>query len=98
MVLWTKLFIEHQGYPVNENILYQDNRSTILLAENGRRSAGRRSRALNIRYFFLSDQIAKKNLKVEYLPTEDMWADFMSKPLQGEKFRRFRRLIMGMDE
>ena len=31
MILWTKLFMEHQGYEVKENILFQDNQSTILL-------------------------------------------------------------------
>ena len=31
MILWTKLFMEEQGYPIKENILYQDNKSAILL-------------------------------------------------------------------
>ena len=51
-ILWTKLFLEEQGYRIERNVLYQDNKSTILLLKNGKRSAGRRSRALNIRYFF----------------------------------------------
>ena len=89
--------MEAQGYEIKHNILYQDNKSTILLHENGRRSAGKRSRALNVRYFFLSDQISKKNLMIEYMPTDDMVSDYMSKPLQGEKFRKFRRAIMGFD-
>ena len=97
MILWTKHFMEAQGYEIKRNILYQDNKSTILLHENGRRSAGKRSRALNVRYFFLSDQISKKNLMIEYMPTDDMVSDYMSKPLQGEKFRKFRRAIMGFD-
>ena len=42
-VLWTKLFMEAQGIEVKENIIFQDNKSTILLAENGRNSAGKRS-------------------------------------------------------
>ena len=47
-ILWTRLFVEAQGYRITKNILYQDNKSTILLVENGRKSAGKRSRALNI--------------------------------------------------
>ena len=39
-MIWTKLFLEAQGYPIEENILYQDNRSTMLLEGNGRKSAG----------------------------------------------------------
>lgn len=95
MILWTKLFLEHQGYEVEKNILYQDNKSAILLELNGRKSAGKRSRALNIRYFFLTDQVERGNLSIEYCPTDEMWGDFQSKPLQGEKFRRFAAQIMG---
>ena len=97
MIFWTKHFLEEQGYDVTNNILYQDNKSTILLQENGRKSAGKRSRALNVRYFFLTDQIEKGNLVVKYCPTDDMTADFMTKPLQGEKFIKFRAEIMGLD-
>lgn len=95
MVLWTKLFLECQGYPIEKNILYQDNKSAILLETNGRKSAGKRSRALNIRYFFITDQVELGNVQIEHCPTDDMIGDFMTKPLQGEKFRKFRDLILG---
>ena len=51
MILWTKLFMEALGYKIEKNILYQDNKSTILLEKNGKRSSGQRTRAFNIRYF-----------------------------------------------
>ena len=34
-------------------------------------------------------------MKIEYCPTKDMIADFLTKPLQGELFRIFRAVIMG---
>ena len=37
MILWTKLFMEAQGYDVDKNIIYQDNKSAILLEENGKK-------------------------------------------------------------
>ena len=89
------LFGEAQGYKVERNVLYQDNKSAILLEINGKKSAGNRSRALNIRYFFLTDQMEKGNLKIEYYPTENMIGDYMTKTLQGEKLRKFRKSIMG---
>ena len=49
-ILWTKMFLEAQGYEIKENLLYQDNQSTIKLLENGKRSSGKRTRALSIRY------------------------------------------------
>jgi hypothetical protein len=75
--------------------LYQDNKSTILLEKNGKRSSGKRTRALNIRYFFLTDQIEKGNVSVEYYPTKEMIGDYMSKPLQRKLFKNFKDLIMG---
>jgi hypothetical protein len=62
--------MEEQGYKVKSNVLYQDNKSAMLLEKNGKRSSGKRTRALNIRYFFLTDQVEKKNLSIEYCPTE----------------------------
>ena len=48
MMLWTKLLMEEQGYNIDENILYQDNKSAILLEKNGRESMGKQSCALNV--------------------------------------------------
>jgi hypothetical protein len=95
LILWTKLFMECQGYPIEKNILYQDNKSTILLENNGKKSSSKRTRALNIRYFFMTDQIEKGNVIVEYCPTGEMVADYFSKPLQGQLFKKFHRAIMG---
>ena len=46
-MIWT-LFLEAQGYPVEENILYQDNKSAMLLETNRHKSAGKHSCHLNI--------------------------------------------------
>ena len=96
MMLWTKLFLEEQGYVVEKNILYQDNKSTIPLENNGRKSIGKQSRALNVRYLFLTDQVNQGNLSIEYCPSGKMIGDYMSKPLQGAKFKEHRKDIMGL--
>ena len=90
--------MEEQGYSLSKNILFQDNKSAILLENNSKRSAGKRSTALNVRYFFLTDQVKKGNFSIEYCPTDVKWADFMTKPLQGEKFRKFRDEILGISK
>ena len=95
-ILWTKYFLEAQGYKVRENILYQDNKSTILLLNNGKASSRKRTRAINIRYFFLHDQQEKGNITIKYCPTGEMIGDFMTKPKQGSDFKRFQNDVMGM--
>ena len=95
MILWTKLFLGEQGYEIKKNIIFQDNKLTILLETNGRKSAGKRSRALNIRYFFITDQVEKGNATIEYCPTEQMVGDVLTKPLQGTKFLEFRDILLG---
>ena len=95
-LLWTKYFLEAQGYKVNKSLLYQDNQSSILLEKNGKSSSGKRTRQINIRYFFIKDRQDSGEVDIEYCPTEEMVADYFTKPLQGAKFRKFRKLIMNL--
>ena len=96
-VMWTRYFLMERGYNVEENIIYQDNKSAILLEENGMASSSKRTRHLNVRYFFVKDRIDNNEAKIEYCPTDEMIADYYTKPLQGKKFLEFRKLIMGED-
>ena len=49
---------------MTNNIVYQDNISDILLAKNCKRSSEEQMRALNIRFFVISDHIEKEDEKV----------------------------------
>jgi hypothetical protein len=95
-ICWTRYFLEAQGYQVTENIVYQDNESAILLERNGKASSSKRTKHIHIRYFFVTYRINKQELTMEWRPTGDMIADFMSKPTQGALFRKFRDQIMGV--
>ena len=97
-ILWTRNFLEAQGYGVKESIIYQDNKSAILLEKNGKASSSKRTKHINIRYFFVTDRIKKGDVSVEWCPTELMHGDFMTKPTQGALFTRTRDQIMGAVE
>ncbi len=97
LILWSKLFIEAQGYKMKDNVLFQENKSTILLANNGKASSGKRTRALNIRYFYITNKVKQGNIIIQYCSTDKMTSDFMSKSLQGTKFDEFQKTIMGLD-
>ena len=97
-ICWTRYFVQAQGWDVQENILYQDNKSAILLEKNGKASSSKRTKHINIRYYFVTDRVGQKELTIEWCPTGDMVADFMTKPTQGATFRKFRDQIMGVVE
>ena len=95
-LLWVRYFMEAQGYPLKPSIIHQDNQSAMLLEKNGRGSSGKRTRHMNIRYFFVGDVIKRNHAVLQYCPTDEMIGDFFTKPLGGAKFRRFRNIIMNI--
>ena len=95
-ILWTRYFIQAQGYPVDASIVYQDNQSAILLEKNGTASSSKRTRHIHIRYYFITDRIRSNEITVEYCPTKEMVGDFFTKPLQGSLFYKLRARILNI--
>ena len=89
-------FIKAQGYQNDGTVLLQDNKSCMLLHNNGKASSSKCTHHLNIWYFFLADRIEKGELTMEVCPTDKFIADYLTKPLQGEKFQKFRKAIMNL--
>ena len=96
-VIWTRNFIKSQGYDTGPSVMHQDNQSAILLEENGMESSSKRTRHIDIRYFFVKDRVDSNEIKIKYCPTTEMIGDFLTKPLQGATFRKFRDLILNVD-
>ncbi len=94
IICWTCYFLLSQGYGIIENILLQDNESSILLQRNGKASSGNRTRHISIWYNFITDRVNMKEISIDWCPTKKMVADFMTKPLQGSKSRVLRDYIM----
>jgi hypothetical protein len=96
-IVWTRNFLKAQCYDVGPCDVFQDSQSAMLLEKNGKASSSRRTRHINIRYFFVTDRVAKGEVVIKYCPTKEMLADFFTKPLQGTPFRKFRDAIMNID-
>ena len=96
-VLWTKCFLECQRYVVNSSTIYQDNKASILLERNGKRSSRKGTRFINIWYFFITDKVQNGEVDIKYMPIGEMIADYFTKPLQGALFQKMRDQIQGID-
>ena len=108
-VMWVKLFIEQQveNLPhdsivkklgAKPSVLQQDNTSSIRLEVNGKRSSTKRTRHINIRYFYVTDKVKSGDVVVVYHPTKEMVSDYLTKPLNGTPFKSHRNTIMGLTE
>ena len=97
-IIWTRNFLQSQGYSADKNIIYQDNMSAMLLENNGKLSSSKRTKHINVRYFFITDRIKNNEVEVQHCPTDDLVADYNTKPLQGMKFKQYRSQIMNLDD
>ena len=93
--LWFMHFMEEQGFKLKDNVIFQDNKSAILMEKNGRNSCTGNSRHINVRYFWVKDRINQGEVRIEYTPTHLMLADFYTKPLMGSLFVKLREYVMG---
>ena len=93
-MLYTRYFLEAQGYRIDKNILYQDNTSEMLLENNTKKSSTKNTKHINVRYYFIKDRVDTGDVVIEHCPTEKMLGGHFIKPLQGALFRKFRAEII----
>jgi hypothetical protein len=75
-------------------IIYQDNLSCMALVERGR-SAAERTRHINIRYFWVKERVDTGEATIIHLGTAEMYANLLTKPLQGSQFIAERLALTG---
>ena len=83
------------GYKIKGNTLFQDNQAAMRILKNGKASSGQKTKHMDARYFFIKDRCESEGIEIKYCPTEIMIADFFTKLLQGNLFRKFRDVILG---
>eukprot|EP00804_Cyclotella_cryptica_P001128 CCRYP_008414-RB/>CCRYP_008414-RB protein AED:0.57 eAED:0.57 QI:0/-1/0/1/-1/0/1/0/240 len=96
-ILWSLYFLQAQGCGTTHAIIYQDNKSAILLESNGKISSGKCTKHIKAKYFFVTDKVADGDVIVKHVPTNKMWADMNTKPKQGLPFRTDRSYMMNCD-
>lgn len=94
-VIWLKQLADEINGDIAKNItICCDNQSTIKLAESD--AFRPRTKHIDIRYHFLRDKIEQKILNIQFIPTERMAADSLTKAVTIEKHNMCRR-AMGLE-
>jgi hypothetical protein len=87
-------FLMAQGYKVPAAVVYQDNMSCMALVDRGR-SGAERTRHIDIRYFWVKERVVRGEMRVEHKGTKEMYANVLTKPLQGSQFVYERQCLTG---
>jgi hypothetical protein len=67
--------------------------SALSLEENGRVSSSKKTTHIKVKHFLIKDYYDAREIDVKFCPTDGMWADVLTKPLQGQKFRDMRAFL-----
>lgn len=86
-VTWYSTLLKSMGIEARKPLtIYQDNQSTIIMAMQG--ANFKRTKHLMCKESYVKEQITNGELTLRYLPTNDMPADMLTKPLSQLKLRR----------
>ena len=84
-VLWAQNLLTELGYlSAIPTTLYQDNKSTIRLISHKGNSG--RTKHIALRYNMIREAVRSNSISIEYLPSEQMTADALTKPLGSYSF------------
>ena len=86
----TRRFLMAQGYDVGPAKIHQDNKSCIALLKRGG-PGSERSRHIDIRYFWVAERVINGEIAIEHFGTEKMFANILTKPMQGSQFKLERQ-------
>lgn len=78
-IIWLSRLFGDMGCPQQVPTLQIDNQATIRLCHNPENH--RRTKHIQVKYFFIREKILDGVLKVQYIPTEEQVADIMTKTL-----------------
>ena len=94
MTIHSLNFLKSLNVNLQQAEIFQDNKSTISMANNGKSNSDR-TKHIKIKYFFIKQYIDSKEVKVTYCPTLNMIADILTKPIQGSQFYYLRDILLG---
>ena len=94
-LLWMRNLFSEFGYPSTSLPLYIDNQSAIAVAKNPEHHG--RMKHLDLRHYWLRAVVAEGLISVQYLQTDAMPADVMTKALGAQKVKE-AWVLLGLQE
>jgi hypothetical protein len=95
-VLWWRAHLtEVWQANLEPTTIHEDNQGAIALAQNPVRYGA--NKHIELRRHWVRQQIKENKVKVSYLPTDQMVADTLTKPLARIKFLACTKVLMGED-
>jgi hypothetical protein len=86
--IWLNRLFDEIAAVHDKPSLLVDNQSAIRLIHN--QEFHKRSKHIEVRYFFVRDAVKRGDLTVKYVPTDQQLADIFTKPLSKDKHCHFR--------
>ena len=87
--LWMRSLLRELHFPISAPTpLYMDNQSAIRVAQDPQHHG--RMKHIEIRHYWLRQEVARKTFEPRYIPTDEHVADILTKPLPREPLERHR--------
>lgn len=91
-IAWMRNILNEFGEGVaGASTLWVDNQSSVQVAQNPEHHG--RMKHMDLRFYWLRDEVERGTIAVRYVPTEDNPADLLTKPLSPAKVEKFRGMI-----
>ena len=87
-----QLLTEMRIPPRTESVIEQDNQSAILLVEE--RGSSKRSKYLLPKIGYIREQVQLGKIRVNYVPTDCIRSDCLTKPLHGQAYKTKSRCLV----
>ena len=84
--LFLKQMFSEIGVEIGTVLIMQDNQATISMTRNPVHH--KRLKHIDIKYHFVRNEVARKNIKLQYCESKSMIADVLTKPLPRDCFQR----------
>ena len=83
---------------MNFNVIYPDNMSNLRLETSGMESTNKQTRHFDLKLFYITDLVKRKEIEVKYCPSDKMIADYLSKKLTRKNMKVMRRWILNLND